>query len=224
MPSAIDTISSRLWKKLSSKVYRDAFVSSGLLTGLGAQIHALRKRAGWTQQELSEATGMAQARISVLENATAENISLATLKRIASAFDVALVVRFVRFSEVVEWTTHLNEERLAPASFANDNLAEEEDRSLEVIWPTEAHGTLLHLETVPDVGARIPVEISREVLRVHLAKHLEGPHGRAFALWAKDETGHVETISHEPQISEAERFAATSVERFLQKQEVRVES
>ena len=53
-----------------------------------------RQKAGLTQKELSERTGIAQGDISKLENGNA-NPSLRTLKKIAAAFNMQLQIRFV---------------------------------------------------------------------------------------------------------------------------------
>ena len=53
-----------------------------------------RERADLTQQQLAEATGIAQADLSRLENGTA-NPSLRTLKRLASGMGMRLKVDFV---------------------------------------------------------------------------------------------------------------------------------
>jgi transcriptional regulator with XRE-family HTH domain len=88
----------------------------------------MREGRGWSQGKLAEEVGMAQPRISLLEGGY-EKYSLTTLKRIASTFDVAVVVRFVPFSELVDWVANLSEGRLAPVEFANDNLLEEDDEA-----------------------------------------------------------------------------------------------
>jgi transcriptional regulator with XRE-family HTH domain len=82
----------------------------------------MREDRGWTQQQLAAETGMAQPRISVLEDASYEKFNIKTLRRIASAFDVALIVKFLPFSELVDWVTTISPERLAPPSFENDTL------------------------------------------------------------------------------------------------------
>lgn len=80
----------------------------------------MRTRREWTQTDLAERTGMAQTRISVLEDPNYENFSIMTLKRLASAFDVALIVRFVPFSELVNWVVSLSPQDLAVRSFEDD--------------------------------------------------------------------------------------------------------
>ena len=50
---------------------------------------------------------MTQPRISELETPGERKLTIETLLRLASAFDVALQVRFVPYSELVDWTEHL---------------------------------------------------------------------------------------------------------------------
>jgi transcriptional regulator with XRE-family HTH domain len=119
----IDLIKQEIWESLTDKVRRDAFVASHLSDNIGSQIFSLREARGWSQEKLAAETGMAQPRISILEAGC--DCSIRTLKRFASVYDVALVVRFVPFSELVDWIAGLSEERLAPVDFANDNLSEE---------------------------------------------------------------------------------------------------
>lgn len=110
----------KLKVQLKDKRYRDAFVSEYIDAGISFQIRALRKREGWTQKKLAEKTGMAQERISVAENPNYSSFNIKTLKRIASAFDVAFIGRFVPISELVDWELNISSETLAPVSFEND--------------------------------------------------------------------------------------------------------
>jgi transcriptional regulator with XRE-family HTH domain len=110
----------KLKAQLKDKRYRDAFVSEHIDTGIPFQIRALRKQRELTQKKLSEITGMAQERISIAENPNYSRFNLKTLKRIASAFDVALIVRFVPFSELVNWELNLSSEALEAVSFEKD--------------------------------------------------------------------------------------------------------
>ena len=63
---------------------------------------------------------MKQERISALENpSNTPNIS--TLKKIANAFDVGLIVRFIPISELLEWQLNLSNESLNAPSFNEDH-------------------------------------------------------------------------------------------------------
>lgn len=106
---------------LRDKEYRDLFVSGHIHRGIAHQLRKMRDSRGWTQAELGERSGMAQEQLSRLENPDNERLSLRTLKRLASAFDVALVVRFVPFSNLVDWATRLSESDLVFPSFVDDS-------------------------------------------------------------------------------------------------------
>jgi len=106
--------------KLHNKAYRDEFVASHIETGLPFQIRAIRAQREMSQEELAAKTEMAQARISLLERPGYGKFTLSTLKRLASAFDVGLVVRFVPFSELVDLVVNLSPEALQVPSFEKD--------------------------------------------------------------------------------------------------------
>ena len=94
---------------VSDKEFRDAYWDAHLSEGLASQIRATREERRWTQRELGEhAGGKAQSVISQLEDPDYGRYSLSTLKRIASAFDVALVVRFVPYSHLLDYTSNLS--------------------------------------------------------------------------------------------------------------------
>ena len=113
----------RLLEDLKDKRQRDAFVSAHINTGIPFQIRALRDQRRWSQKELGEYTlkKMTQEVISRLEDPNYSKFTLTTLKRLASAFDVALMVRFVPFSELVEWEMNLSPESLEVLSFNQES-------------------------------------------------------------------------------------------------------
>ena len=125
MPVNISSIRAQLFKKLEDKEYRDAFMSSHLATNIAAQISSTREHRGWKQDELAERAGMAQSRISLIEDPSYDTFTLKTLKRLASAFDVALIVRFVSYSELVDWVVGLSPSDLTVSDFSSDSLSAE---------------------------------------------------------------------------------------------------
>lgn len=106
----------QLAQRMRSKEYRDALVEAEIANGIAFQIRAMQAERGWTQEQLGDSASMKQESISRLVNSSG-NSSLNTLRRMASAFDVALIVRFVPFSQLLEWTGNLSRDRLAPLSF-----------------------------------------------------------------------------------------------------------
>jgi transcriptional regulator with XRE-family HTH domain len=93
-----------------------------------------REARHWTQTDLAKEVGMAQSRISLLEDPSYEKFSLTTLKRLASAFDVALIVRFVPFSELAQWSTNITPGLLAPVRFEDDHLAAPPITEVTATW------------------------------------------------------------------------------------------
>jgi transcriptional regulator with XRE-family HTH domain len=120
-----------LMQQLKSKEFRDEYVSSGVDVGVSFQIRALReqqKPKSWTQKDLAIKSNMQQERISALENPS-HSPTLATLKKIANAFDVGLVVRFVPFSDLLKWDINLSSQSLYVPTFEEDEyFREQSDR------------------------------------------------------------------------------------------------
>ena len=103
---------------LQEKDYRDAFVAAEISTTVPFQIREMRNARGWTQTQLADQTGQDQPTISKFEDPDYATFTITSLKRLASAFDVALAVRFVPFSELVDRT--LLKESLVVPEYAND--------------------------------------------------------------------------------------------------------
>jgi transcriptional regulator with XRE-family HTH domain len=104
---------------MKDKGYRHGMVNAQIEIDLPFQIRALRKQRGWTQPELAAKTGMKQPRISNMEKPGVTHFSLETLRRLAEAFDVALVVRFAPFSEL-HWSQSFSPDEFAVQSFGEE--------------------------------------------------------------------------------------------------------
>jgi|HubBroStandDraft_5_1064220.scaffolds.fasta_scaffold108697_2 transcriptional regulator with XRE-family HTH domain len=94
-------------KRLRNKPYRDAHVASQINIAIPLQVRALREQCEFDQKTLANKAGMKQPRISAIENGSGKGLNLNTLLRLASAFDVALIVRFAPFSELNAWVEGL---------------------------------------------------------------------------------------------------------------------
>lgn len=115
----------KLIDKLKDKEYRDAFVSEHIDTGVSFQIRALRKQRNWTQKQLEENSSLKQEQISLLEDPNNDSLTLKTLKRLASSFDIGLMVRFVPYSDLAEWELNLTSSSLDVVSFKDDKYFQE---------------------------------------------------------------------------------------------------
>ncbi|SRR6266446_2066154 len=126
MRASISTTAKKIWRMMQSKARRDAHVAAHISNTVASQILILREAKGWTQKQLAEKCGMRQSRISALEDPNYENFEAATLRRLASAFDVALTIRFIPFSELTGWTARLSfAEVTPPPDFSHDRLPSE---------------------------------------------------------------------------------------------------
>ncbi len=112
-----------LLKKLENKEYRDAYVTEHVKSGIAFQIRALRKKKSLSQEQLAAAIETKQAVISRLENPDYGNININTLYKIASAFDVALLVKFVPYTKLLNETKDLSPKALAVDDFISENNA-----------------------------------------------------------------------------------------------------
>ena len=123
------TPSERAIAELEDVAYRRAYVADHIRETVALQIRKLRVRNNWTQEQLGCAADMAQERISHLEDPDGRLPSLTTLLRIGNAFDCALIVRYVSFSNLLGSHIGLADSQLAPPSFPEDilllDLAEE---------------------------------------------------------------------------------------------------
>ena len=108
----------QMTRSLADKECRDLFVCEEVDTGLAFQIRAMRQARGWSQRDLAQRLGMTQEGVSRLENPEYGKLTLTTLKRLASVFDVGLAVRFVPFSALIEWAVNFGPSDLAVPSYA----------------------------------------------------------------------------------------------------------
>ncbi len=110
---------SDLVEQMKNKGFRDAFVKAEIAHGILFQLQAMLKDRGWTQEKLAEQASTSQPVISKYLNGY-EDFSIKTLRKLGSAFDVSLCVRWERFSALVNRHLNLGHADLAVKSYAND--------------------------------------------------------------------------------------------------------
>ncbi len=128
---------------------RTRFVESHLDKKLAFQIRSLRGDS--SQEKVEELTGIKQQAISRLENPSYGKATLTTLKKIAAAFDVGLLVEFVPFSQLIKRVsgTPYIERGLSPETMNVPSFDEEEKQS--TLEPKD--DTLSILEQSPQLGS-----------------------------------------------------------------------
>lgn len=145
-----------------SKDARARLVESNLAKEIAYQIRATREAQDMTQAALAEATGMSQNNISRIENPDYGKHTSSSLKRIAEALDVAVIIRFVPFSQYINWLsgTQFLDEGLRPEALAVPKFAVEEKNGqfdsnfkfFQVISSATATNTVTGASPIVDVG------------------------------------------------------------------------
>ena len=107
MSDRLKTIS-KLKENRSSRI---AYTKAKLSVLIPAQLKALRLKSETPRQEdLAIIAEMKQSRISAMEKPGAVNFNLETLVRMAAAFKVGLIVKFVSFSEMLRWENSFSQD------------------------------------------------------------------------------------------------------------------
>jgi len=114
-------MSGELWSRLRNKEYRDEYLVATLTSTLAYQIEALRDQHGWTQTELANLIGTTQSVISRLEDPDYGRANITTLFDLAKALDVALLVKFVPYSQFVTEYRDVSPQGLSAASFSDED-------------------------------------------------------------------------------------------------------
>jgi transcriptional regulator with XRE-family HTH domain len=112
--------STKLSKLQTSKESRAAYIKAKLNVLVPSQIRALRLKLIGTQKELAAAAEMKQPRISAMERPGAVQFNVDTLVRLAAAFKVGLLVKFVSFSEMLRWENEFSQDDFAVARIDED--------------------------------------------------------------------------------------------------------
>jgi transcriptional regulator with XRE-family HTH domain len=162
MSSRMKTIS----KLLESRENRESYIRAKLNHLIPSQIRALRLREEWTQKQLADESGMKQARISAVETPGVVNFSLETLIRLAAAYRVALQVRFVPYSAMIDWEDKYSQDTFAVTPIEDDGeLVSPSPRPPKAIvsfeyTPTVAmpESRIATVKAIPPRSATPPVE------------------------------------------------------------------
>jgi transcriptional regulator with XRE-family HTH domain len=106
--------------KFNDKAYRDAFVAEQIFSRLPMKIRCIREEQELTQKQLGDRAGMAQTWISKLEDPNYGKLTISTLLKIASAFDVGLQIDFVPFSRILGDSLRISADSFVVANFEHD--------------------------------------------------------------------------------------------------------
>lgn len=116
----MDEIKTRLLEEFLDKEARTEYADEFLDAAIALQIATLRQERELTQQELGDLAGMKQSRISTMEKVDYSSWSVRTLRRLAKAFDLPLIIRFESWGNFLDGVTRLSRRELNRPSFEKD--------------------------------------------------------------------------------------------------------
>lgn len=100
---------------------RQAYMVACVEQDIAWQVRINRERRGWSQTKLAKLIGTKQSAVARIEDPAYGKHSLATLTKIAEAFDCALLLRLVDYTKFADETEGLSEEALFVRSFGDLN-------------------------------------------------------------------------------------------------------
>ncbi len=117
----MNTLHTTFQDKLGRPEYRHALVESFVRTHVARQIRAMRKARKWNQADLGKKAKKKQSVISRLEQTKYGRLTLQSMLDIARAFDVALKIDLIPFSDFIVERKNWSKENLNAASFEEDD-------------------------------------------------------------------------------------------------------
>lgn len=103
---------STLVSEFADREYAHAYLQENSNLRIAAQVRTLRLQRGWSQEDLADRSAMRQERISKIESADFDSLTLTTLRRLAEAFDVHLSAEFIEVTEAIGDFVSLSTARL----------------------------------------------------------------------------------------------------------------
>lgn len=98
-------------KLINDYNYRLAYIKAKVGVNIPSQIKAMRRRRdNLSQEALAKEAGKRQSQISSMERPGVTSFTVETLIRLAAAFKVGLIVRFVPFSEMLKWENNYSQD------------------------------------------------------------------------------------------------------------------
>lgn len=110
---------------ITNPEYRHGMIAAQVEIDIPFQLRALRIKHGLSIAQLAEKSNIRACDIRALENtAKGTKVSIQTLLKLAKAFDVALIVHFAGFEELIKSMEEFNPNK-APKSFSEEFELEE---------------------------------------------------------------------------------------------------
>lgn len=155
MPDAMkDLIASEFHDEEARRQYADELLDAAL----ALQIKTLREQRGLTQTELAERASLGQSQISEMEQIDHSPGTVNTLRRIAAALDLALVIRFESFGQFLQEVSQLDRESLERESYDDDPILHDVPEG-----PDTSDNTQYAERPYSDFGNVVPISSGRRI-------------------------------------------------------------
>lgn len=139
---------------------RTAYIKAKLGVLVPSQIRSLRLQSEMPRQsDLAHAANLHQSRISMFETPGAANVTLETLAKLAAAFKVGLVVKFVPFHEMLRWENGYSQDTFRVTTidkdfeFENPNAAVLQDSRQAMAASQQVANVSASVITISNAGA-----------------------------------------------------------------------
>lgn len=116
----MNDLRARLLAKFRDQEYRHSYLESFLDSLVTGQIRELRESRGWSQKDLAKRLKTTQSAISRLESPNYFKWKIDTLKKLARAFDMAFVGKFVSFGDALDDIEYFGIDKLKRPDFSHD--------------------------------------------------------------------------------------------------------
>jgi transcriptional regulator with XRE-family HTH domain len=153
---------SQFIEKLDDRKYREAYIRASINVNLPSQIRALRLNQEMTQKSLAGEARMKQPRISAMEKPGATRFNIETLVRLAVAFRVGLIVKFVPLSEMLAWENGFSQDSFNVVTFEQDRALLPAAAEASVNTPLLSSAPIWISVSPPRTMRALP-EVSRDI-------------------------------------------------------------
>lgn len=119
--------------------YREAYMVASIEQGIAWQIRVNREGRNLSQSQLAARIGSRQSSISRMEDPEYGNHSLGTLIKLANAFECALSIKFISYSQLATESADLSPQTLFAASFESECMHIECAEHSELEFPYEQY-------------------------------------------------------------------------------------
>jgi transcriptional regulator with XRE-family HTH domain len=109
-----------LSRLIADRDFRADYIRAKLDVLIPSQLRALRVRENKTQPELAQMANMKQSRISAMETPGLVNFNRETLVRMAATHGIGMIIKFVSFSEMLEWENGYSQDEFRVTHLSED--------------------------------------------------------------------------------------------------------